>query len=87
MDAKVAIDKKGRLVLPKKVREEARICLNARLVVRAIDEGRIELFDPELLLKKAQEIGARKLAGWREEEHEAARLIAALMEKHRNEAS
>lgn len=87
MDAKVAIDKKGRLVLPKKVREEARIGLNARLVVRAIDEGRIELFDPELLLKKAQEIGARKLAGWREEEHEAARLIVALMEKHRNEAS
>lgn len=87
MSATVTLDKKGRLVLPKKVREKARIGLNRRLFARVAGEGHIELIDPDLLLRKAQEVGAKKLAGWREEDHEATELLTKLLEEHADEAS
>ena len=71
MGEEVSMDKKGRLVLPKKVRVEAHIDVERQLVARAVGVGRVELLDPEVLSAKAQEVGKKKLAGWREEEHEA----------------
>jgi AbrB family looped-hinge helix DNA binding protein len=71
----VTVDDKGRLVLPKKVREEARIKANAVLLVDVKEEGRVELIDPEALMRKAREIAKVKLQGWTEEDHEATRLI------------
>jgi AbrB family looped-hinge helix DNA binding protein len=82
----VTVDEKGRIVLPKKVREKARIKANSRLVAEAKGEGRIELFDPDLLMMRAQEIGSRKLADWREEDHEAAELLSRLMKEREHEA-
>ncbi len=87
MSATVTVDKKGRLVLPKTVREEARINVNSRLVARAKGEGRVELFDPDLLMKKAQEFGSGKLAGWKEEDHEATELLSKLVRARINETS
>jgi len=75
----VSIDKKGRLVLPKKVRTEAGIGLEKRLVARATGIGRVELFDPEVLEAKAMEIGEKKLAGWKEESHQAAGYVEELV--------
>jgi len=84
--SEVIVDRKGRLVLPKKIREEARITANTRLIVRAQGRGRIELFDPDLLMQRAQDIGARKLAGWREEDHEASKLLKKLVRGRLNAA-
>jgi bifunctional DNA-binding transcriptional regulator/antitoxin component of YhaV-PrlF toxin-antitoxin module len=67
----VSVDKKGRLVLPKKIRAEAHINVERKLVARAAGIGRVELFDPVVLDAKAQEIGKKKLLGWREEDHDA----------------
>src|SRR5712691_10859283 len=47
----VSIDEKGRLVLPKKIRQEARISTKSKLVVRAGCVGRIELSDPRVLTR------------------------------------
>ncbi len=77
----VSVDKKGRLVLPKRVRAEAQIDVERKLVARAAGIGRVELFDPEILSTKAQEIGARKLAGWTEEEHEATKYLSKSMKR------
>jgi len=82
----VTVDEKGRLVLPKRVREKARIRANSRLVAEAKVEGRIELLDLDLLMRRAQEIGSRKLTGWREEDHEAAELLSRLMKERKHEA-
>lgn len=83
MSKTVAVDKKGRLVLPKRVREEARINVNTKLVAKARGVGRVELVDPDILMSKAQEIGAKKLTGWKEDEHEAtAHLLRSLKEKN-----
>lgn len=86
MSVTVTIDEKGRLILPKKVREKAGIKANTRLVAEVKGEGRIELFDPDLLMRRAQEVGSRKLAGWREEDHEAAEILSRLMKERKHEA-
>ena len=65
--------------MPKKVRVEAHIGLQSKLVARAAGIGRVELFDPQVLTSKAQEIGAKKLTGWKEEDHEATRYLLEAM--------
>ncbi len=81
MSETVSVDKKGRLVLPKRVRAEAHLDVDRKLVVRATGIGRVELFDPDILSAKAQEIGEKKLAGWKEGEHEATRYLHASTNK------
>jgi bifunctional DNA-binding transcriptional regulator/antitoxin component of YhaV-PrlF toxin-antitoxin module len=82
MSEAVSIDKKGRLVLPKRVRVEAHIDVDRQLIARAIGVGRVELLDPEVLSAKAQDIGRKKLAGWKEENHEATEhLYKSMKEK------
>ncbi len=75
MKETVSVDNKGRLVLPKRVRLRAGIDVNRELVVRATGIGRVELMDPNVLMARAQEIGSKKLAGWKETEHEAAAYV------------
>ena len=77
----VSLDEKGRLVLPKKIRTEAHISLQSKLVARAAGVGRVELFDPEVLASKAQKIGMKKLAGWKEESHEVSRYMSESMKE------
>lgn len=81
----VTLDEKGRLVLPKKVREAAQIGPSTKLVARAKGVGAVELCDLGLLVARAQEIGARRLAGWREEDHETDALVFELA-KRKHEA-
>ena len=80
----VSLDKKGSLVLPKKLRKEAHISLGIELVVRVKGIGSVELSDPRILAAKAQEIGAAKLAGWNEPDHEATAYLLGAM-KRKNE--
>lgn len=81
MNETVSVDSKGRLVLPKTVRTQAHIEVNHQLVVRATGIGRVELLDPSVLMAKAHEIGSKKLAGWKEIDHEAAAYIQRSMKR------
>jgi len=75
MEETVSVDGKGRLVLPKSIRIEAEIEVNHDLVAKAIGPGIVELFDPDILMARAQDIGARKLASWKESDHEASAYV------------
>ncbi len=81
MDETVSVDNKGRLVLPKRVRVQAGIAVNRELVVRATGVGRVELLDPNVLMARAQEIGSKKLTGWKEINHETAPYIQRSMKR------
>jgi AbrB family looped-hinge helix DNA binding protein len=70
----VEIDSKGRVVIPRDVREQSGISAPSELVVSVEGEGRISLQSVEANLKNAQQIGRRKLGSWREELHEEDRL-------------
>jgi len=71
----VEIDSKGRVVIPKDVREQSGISAPSELVVTVEGEGRISLQSVEANLKHAQGIGRRKLRSWIEERHEEDRLV------------
>ena len=71
----VEIDSKGRIVIPKSIREQSGISAPSELVVSMEGEGRISLQSVEANLKDAQEIGRRKLRSWIEERHEEDRLL------------
>jgi bifunctional DNA-binding transcriptional regulator/antitoxin component of YhaV-PrlF toxin-antitoxin module len=62
------------LVLPKKLRDQARISTNSKLFAKVSGEGRIELFDSKVLATRAQEIGKKKLSNFRED-HQAAKYL------------
>jgi AbrB family looped-hinge helix DNA binding protein len=76
----VVMDRKGRLVVPKDVREAAGIKAPASLVIEAEGEGRVALYSMEKKLERARQIGKKKLAGWVEEKHEATRFAERLVE-------
>ena len=83
MSETVSMDDKGRLVLPKRIREAAGIAPGVELVARARGAGSVELSDPEVFKARAREIGVRKLSGWKEESHEAtAYLTESAREKN-----
>ena len=71
----VRVDVKGRLVLPKNIRKQAGIGTNVKLVVTVSGPGKVELSDPDVVLAKAREIGAKRLAGWKEDDHEASTYL------------
>jgi AbrB family looped-hinge helix DNA binding protein len=81
----VEIDTKGRVVIPKEIREESGISTPGELVVKVEGEGKISLQSIEMNLRKAQQIGRRKLSSWREGRHEEDKLALKLAreENHR----
>jgi AbrB family looped-hinge helix DNA binding protein len=74
----VTIDKKGRLVLPKESRQKAGINQNSRLIVEVKGPGIIQLRDYDVLLHDVHKVAAKKLTGWKEEEHKEEKLLAKL---------
>jgi AbrB family looped-hinge helix DNA binding protein len=70
----VEIDPKGRVVIPKDVREQSGITAPGELVVTVEGVGKITLQSAETSLKRAQEIGRRKLRSWTEGKHEEDKL-------------
>ena len=82
----VTVDGKGRMVLPKKIRKQAKIGTNVRLIAYVSGPGKVELSDPVVLLAKALEIGAKKLAGWKEEDHDAtASMLRTQKDSHEDD--
>lgn len=75
------IDKKGRLLIPKRVRDIAKISPPIQAVVTVRGLGRIELIAVDAGMKKGREIARKKLAGWREEDHEADKIASQLVRK------
>jgi bifunctional DNA-binding transcriptional regulator/antitoxin component of YhaV-PrlF toxin-antitoxin module len=85
MSEAVMVDEKGRLVLPKKIREKARIGVKVKLVAKATGYGKVELSDPRILIAQAQAVGTKKLERWREEDHQATKYLLRSL-KGKNEA-
>lgn len=76
----VALDEKGRLVLPKKIRSLIRVTTPGWLIIHA-DERKVELIPVDPEMKASKEVAKRKLSDWREQEHEASRLAFGLVKR------
>ena len=74
----VEIDRKGRVVIPKDVRVQSGISTPGELLVTVEDVGRITLQAADANLKKAQQVGRRKLRSWSESRHDEDKLAHKL---------
>jgi len=79
MSETVTVDDKGRMVLPRRVREKAGIKLRAKLLAEVKGPGIVELRDSSVLIAKVQKVAAKKLTGWKEEEHKEDKLLKELV--------
>ncbi len=75
------IDRKGRVVIPKDVRVQSGISAPGELVVFVEDEGKITLQAADAGLKKAQQVGRRKLRSWSESRHDEDKFAHRLASK------
>lgn len=74
----VEMDSKGRLVIPKEIREQSGISAPSELLVTVEGVGKIGLQSAEAKLRKAQDIGRKKLSSWGERRHEEDKLAQKL---------
>jgi AbrB family looped-hinge helix DNA binding protein len=75
----VRLDSRGRLLLPREVREALGLREGSQLAVRVRSDGVIELVPVERLRERVAEAFRRRMKGWREEDHEATRLLEAMV--------
>lgn len=74
----VEIDARGRLVIPKEVREQSGVSAPGELLVTVEGAGKITLQSAETKLRNAQHIGRKKLSSWSERSHEEDKLAQRL---------
>ena len=74
----VEVDRKGRVVIPKDIRERGEISTPGELLVTVDGTGKIGLHSVETGLRKAKEIGRKKLSSWKERKHEEDKLASKL---------
>lgn len=74
----VEIDPKGRVVIPKDVRERSGILVPGELVVNVEGTGKITLQSSEMSLKRAHQVGRKKLGAWKESRHDEDKLAYRL---------
>jgi AbrB family looped-hinge helix DNA binding protein len=75
----VTIDQKGRMVIPKSLREKANIQVPGKLVMVPEEKGCIQIVQVEEDLERAKRIAAKKLKGWREEAHQGEQLLRKMV--------
>lgn len=78
MGQSVTIDEKGRILLPSDARRKAGIRPKAKLLVEVRGAGVIELKDYDLLTQEVRKVAAKKLTGWKEDEHKEEKLLMRL---------
>jgi len=80
--AVVRVDERGRVIIPSAIRDAAGIKTGAKLLVRLREDGSIELIPMDKLYERVSKTFREKLGDWREEEHEATKLLNQLVNQH-----
>ncbi|MHA1589683.1 MAG: AbrB/MazE/SpoVT family DNA-binding domain-containing protein [Candidatus Njordarchaeales archaeon] len=79
MEYVVIIDERGRLVLPSEVRKRLGIEGRSRVLIRVKGDGTVELYPLNKLYEEVSRVFEEKFNGWKEEAHEASKLLSSLL--------
>jgi AbrB family looped-hinge helix DNA binding protein len=71
----VVVDDRGRIHLPDDVRKRLGLKRGSKLILRILADGSLEAVP----LEKVVDAFRRKLAGWKEEEHEATATLLKMV--------
>jgi AbrB family looped-hinge helix DNA binding protein len=75
----VVVDDRGRILLPVDVRKRLGLKRGSKLVLRILEDERLEAVPLEKELEKVADAFKRKFAGWREEDHEATATLLKMV--------
>lgn len=78
MEVVVSIDERGRILLPKALRRKLDVRAGSKLLLRARDDGVIELIPLDRLVREVSRAFESKFRDWREDLHEASKLLESL---------
>ena len=79
MEIVVTTDRRGRILIPKKVRGKLGISGKSMFLLRIREDDVIELIPLNKLYKDVSEIFENKFKGWKEEDHEASKILSGLI--------
>ena len=79
MEKVVILDERGRVLIPVEVRRKLGIRGRSKLLLRVRDDGVIELIPLNKLYTEVSRVFEVRFRGWREEDHEATRLLKSLV--------
>ena len=79
MEIVVTVDERGRVLIPGEIRRRLGIKGRSRLLLRVRDDGVIELVPLDRLYKEVSRVFEDKFRDWREESHEASRILEKLV--------
>ncbi len=79
MEFVVAIDERGRILIPGKIRKILGVKGKDRFLLRVRDDGVIELIPLGKMYSVGSKIFENKFKGWREESHEASKILKELV--------
>ena len=79
MEVVVAVDERGRVLIPGEVRRRLGIRGKSKLLLRVRNDGVIELVPLDKLYKEVSRIFEDKFRDWREEFHDASRILMETM--------
>jgi len=79
MEYVVIVDERGRLVLPVEVRRKLGIKGRRRLLLRVKGDSVVELVVLDRLYGDVVRVFEERFRGWREEDHEASKLLLRMM--------
>jgi len=79
MEYVVSIDERGRIVLPAEVRRRLGLKSKRKVLIRVRDDGVIELIIMDKIYNDIARVFEEKFKNWREEDHEASKLLLRVM--------
>ncbi|AEM39618.1 transcriptional regulator, AbrB family [Pyrolobus fumarii 1A] len=78
MQRVVRLDSRGRILLPREVREALGLREGSKIAIRVRSDNVIELVPLDKLYERVSRVFREKMRDWREEEHEATRVLEAV---------
>ena len=75
MEIVVTIDERGRIIIPVRVRRKLGVKAGDKFLLRAMDDGVIELIPLSKLYREVAGVFEEKFRGWQEDLHEASRVL------------
>ncbi len=75
----VIIDERGRMVLPAEVRRKLGIRKGSRVLLKVISDSSAEIIVLDKLYREVSKIFDEKFKDWKEEDHEASKMLERML--------
>ncbi len=79
MEMVATVDERGRLLIPGEIRRRIGLSGKTRVLVRVREDKVLEIVPLNVLLEDVRKLFDEKFRDWREEDHEASKLLQEMV--------